>query len=143
MTTLPAPATDALAAKVRGFYGILAPMKNLPLWCLLGLSLSAPALGAPLVLDAEQWAVPRGGEVILGMAPISKAMRQLDQQRGSSLLIRYPGGDEGSLWANELRAWLVALGLSSRRIELVPGSHSAQTIELEVRVPLDARGNDS
>jgi len=118
-------------------------MKTLALWCLLGLLMCPPAFAGPLVLDAEQWAVPRGGEVILGMAPVAQAMHRLDAQRGSRLVIRYPGGDEGSLWANELRAWLVSLGLSSQRIELVPGSHSADTIELDVHAPLSPGANAS
>lgn len=50
----------------------------------------------------------------------------------SLLKIKYPGGDEGTLWVNELRSWLIALGLSSERIELIPGSAISTTIELEV-----------
>lgn len=118
-------------------------MKSLPLWCLLGLGFCVQAGAAPLVLNADQWAVPRRGDVILKMPAISAAMRELDAKRGSHLIIRFPGGDEGSLWANELRAWLVSLGLSSQRIELVPGSHSADTIELDVRPPVGSPGSDS
>lgn len=111
-------------------------MRHLPLWCLFGLCLCAQATAAPLVLNAEQWAVPRRGEVVRRMPAIADAMRQLEATPASRLILRYPGGDEGSLWANELRAWLVSLGLSSARIELVPGSRSADSIELVVRAPL-------
>jgi hypothetical protein len=111
-------------------------MRYLSLWWLLALCLCGQATAAPLVLNAGQWAVPRRGEVVRKMPAIATAMRQLDATPGSRLIVRYPGGDEGSLWANELRGWLVALGLSSAHIELVPGSRSANTIELVVRAPL-------
>lgn len=111
-------------------------MKILTLCCLLCLPFGAQAADAPFVLNAEQWAVPRRGGVVVGMPVVSAAMRALDAKPGSHLVIRFPGGDEGSLWASELSAWLVSLGLSSSRIELVPGSHSANTIEMVVRTPI-------
>lgn len=100
---------------------------------LLGLSLSAVAADPPLVLTAEQWAVPRSGDSLRRMTAVAAAMRRLQAIPHGRLLIRYPGGDEGTLWATELRAWLVSLGLASARIELVPGSPDPDKIELQVR----------
>ena len=48
------------------------------------------------------------------------------------LLIRYPGGEDGLLWAHELRSWLVALGIPLQDQELVAGSHQGDRIELEL-----------
>jgi hypothetical protein len=47
-------------------------------------------------------------------------------------VIRYPGGEEGLLWAHELRSWLTALGIPGEDQELVAGSHQADRIELEL-----------
>ena len=36
------------------------------------------------------------------------------------------------LWAEELRSWLVALGVDSSRIEMQPGTASPDAIELSL-----------
>ncbi|HID49327.1 MAG TPA: hypothetical protein EYP40_06925 [Chromatiales bacterium] len=63
-------------------------------------------------------------------------MQNLRATPGGRLLLRYPGGDAGTLWMNELRSWLVSLGVPSHRIETVPGSPDTGIIELEVLPPL-------
>ncbi|MCK4864253.1 MAG: hypothetical protein KAT06_02410 [Gammaproteobacteria bacterium] len=84
------------------------------------------------LLHANEWSVPKKAAIILMMPAIQKSMEKLQKNVNSTLKIKYPGGDEGTLWVNELRSWLIALGLSSNRIELVPGSAISTTIELEV-----------
>ena len=84
------------------------------------------------LLHANEWSVPKQTSTLLEMSAINKSMQKLQQNADSILRIKYPGGDEGTLWVNELRSWLVALGLASSRIELVQGSAISTTIELEV-----------
>jgi len=84
------------------------------------------------LLHANEWSVPKKTTTLLAMPAINKSMKKLQANTGSVLKLKYPGGDEGTLWANELRSWLVALGLSSKRINLVQGSAISTTIELEV-----------
>lgn len=88
------------------------------------------------LLTAEQWAVPRQVDSLLHMPAIASAMQEIRTYPGSRLIIRYPGGDEGTLWAYELRGWLISLGLSSQDIELLPGSGMPRSIELEVQLPV-------
>jgi len=84
------------------------------------------------LLNANEWLLPKQAATILKMPAISKSMQQLQRDMNSFLLLKYPGGDEGTLWVNELRSWLIALGLSSKRIELIHGSVNPATIEFEV-----------
>ena len=84
------------------------------------------------LLQAAEWSVPKQANTIIAMPAINKSMKKLKTNVNSSLKIKYPGGDEGTLWVNELRSWLIALGLSSKRIEMIPGSAISTTIELEV-----------
>ena len=87
-------------------------------------------------LSAAEWARPRHGEWLVAHPALSAALNKLQQSPQSVLHIRYPGGDEGVLWAEELQAWLVALGLESERIEKLPGSGGEAAIQLEViKVP--------
>ena len=84
------------------------------------------------LLHANEWSVPKKSSTLLAMPAIHNSMIKLQKNVKSTLKLNYPGGDEGALWVNELRSWLIALGLSSKRIELVPGSAISTTIELEV-----------
>lgn len=98
------------------------------LCCLLAFQVNAETLQ----LHREQWSGPRSGERILSIPVLRQVMAGLSQNPQSSLLIRYPGGEDGIIWVSELEAWLVALGLESSRIETRPGSPSADIIELEI-----------
>ena len=109
-------------------------MKRLVLLLLL-LPTSVLSAGVSFTLSAPQWAVPKTGETVRTMPVLISVMRELRVNPGSHLLVRYPGGDEGTLWAHELRGWLVSLGLASQRIELQQGSASGTALELTVLPP--------
>ncbi len=83
-------------------------------------------------ISASEWARPRHGDWLVRQSALVAAIEQLQQDSEAHLQIHYPGGDEGVLWADELQAWLVALGLSSERIERVPGSGAADRVQLRV-----------
>lgn len=87
---------------------------------------------ATFIIDADRWATPRSGEALVQMEPLREAVVELMRRPGSRLLVRYPGGEAGQLWVQELRAWLVALGVPSSRIELVPGGVSDDIVQLQV-----------
>jgi hypothetical protein len=82
------------------------------------------------LISAEEWTRPRHGEWLVQHPALGGAVLQLQQEPQSRLQLRYPGGDEGVLWAEELHSWLVALGIASSRIELVPGGSRADVIQL-------------
>ena len=83
-------------------------------------------------ISAEEWTRPRHGEWLAQHPALGGAVMQLQQEPQSRLQLRYPGGDEGVLWAEELQSWLVALGIASSRLELVPGSSRADVIQLNL-----------
>ncbi|WJW74873.1 hypothetical protein QVG61_10230 [Thiohalobacter sp. IOR34] len=83
-------------------------------------------------LSAEVWARPRQGEALVRIEPLRQAVAALDAEPGRRLLLHHPGGEEGGLWAHQLRGWLVALGVPSARIELLPGGVEAAALRLEV-----------
>ncbi len=89
------------------------------------------AVADPLAITAEEWSRPRSGEALVDHPAVSNAVRSLLDEPDARLEVRYPGGDEGNLWALEVRAWLVALGIASDRIELVPGSSQPDLVELQ------------
>jgi hypothetical protein len=95
-------------------------------------SVRVSAAGRVWLLDADEWARPRDAVVIVQMPPLPEVVKAWERQPGQRLVVRYPGGEEGLLWANELRSWLVALGIPSVHQELVAGSRQPDQIELEL-----------
>lgn len=109
--------------------------KTVLLSLLLVIASAAVASDQRFVLSREQWNVPRSVDTVLQMTPLREAMQRLNEQPAASLRLRYPGGDEGTLWASEVRSWLIALGLGSERIEVLPGSRERGTLEIEILTP--------
>ncbi len=83
-------------------------------------------------ISAQEWAQPRHGDRLVRQPALAAAMAQLQAAPQSRMQVRYPGGDEGVLWAEEVQSWLVALGLASNRIELVPGGSKADSIQFKI-----------
>lgn len=79
------------------------------------------ALAASWTLDASTWARPRDGRAVLSMRPLPQVVRAWSQSPSSRIVIHFPGGEDGELWAHELRDWLVALGVPSERVALTGG----------------------
>lgn len=102
------------------------------LFILFSLTLATPALGEDWSLTAAQWAMPKSGTSLVQMPGLKAAVDALIEDPGAALLIQYPGGDEGALWAEELKAWMIALGIGSDRLRLLPGSPSADKLLLKL-----------
>lgn len=83
-------------------------------------------------LTWEQWSVSRTAESILSMPALSRAIQDYQAMPNAKLLIRYPGGDRGNRWAQELQNWLISLGVPSIDLEMIPGSANVDIIELEI-----------
>ncbi|SCZ50675.1 hypothetical protein [Thiohalomonas denitrificans] len=98
------------------------------------IALCTSAIANPEAITAEEWAQPRNGDVLINHAALSNAVSTILEEPDALLEIRYPGGDEGNVWALEVRAWLIALGIASNRIELVPGSSAPDVLELQIRL---------
>lgn len=80
------------------------------------------------VLGADAWARPRHGDELVQEPALREAVAAVGED--GQLVIRYPVGEEGVLWAQELKSWLVALGLPSQRLSTQPGYQRDDTIIL-------------
>lgn len=109
-------------------------MKTLPI-CFVLAAAAAGAAEPVRELTAADWDRPRSGDFVTGIPVLRDTMQAVDRPAGRHLRIRHPGGEQGLLWAEELRGWLVALGLGSSRIHLVPGAGRPDVLELVVETP--------
>ena len=101
------------------------------------ISASASASQSVEVITADEWARPRSGASLVQMPALKRTVRdylqkQSDTRGGQRILIRHPRGEEGVLWAEELRGWLVALGVPAVDIALTADATRIDAIELEV-----------
>lgn len=94
--------------------------------CVLLIGFAAPVSAWAWTLDASTWARPRSGAAVLAMPPLAEVVDAWSKRPGDDIVIRHPGGEGGDVWAAELRAWLVALGIPGERIELVGGGEPEQ-----------------
>jgi hypothetical protein len=82
---------------------------------------------------ASSWGKPQSSKEILAMRPLASIMRKLTKNPETTLHVLYPGDDKGIKWANDLRGWLVSLGLKSERIIMSPDSYREDIIELKIQ----------
>jgi hypothetical protein len=125
--------TAAIPGSAQGFLLCYARlMKNVVVFCSLLGAAGAAAEGRSWSLGADSWARPRDGQSVARMTPLPEAIAEWSADTTQQLVIRYPGGEDGQLWAFELRSWLVALGVPQEKLELVAGSQQADRIEIEL-----------
>ncbi len=117
-------------------------IRGLPLLIML-VSMTVCSAESVQIITAEDWARPRTGESLVRMPALKHTVRDyLDQKsnqkgsqndrRGQRISIRHPRGEEGVLWAEELRGWLIALGIPSADITVSPQSSRIDAVELAV-----------
>lgn len=100
---------------------------------LLLTGLTGVAMAESWNLDRTAWSRPRSGEVVRSMPPVAEAVREWQSREAADLALIYPGGEEGELWAAELRDWLIALGVEAEAVRLQPGAPDGDTLVLRVR----------
>lgn len=99
----------------------------IPLLFLYSLPLRADSVS----ITAERWAAPRSGETVAGWSELRELMDAFDRRPDTRIIIHHPPGETGSLWAEELRSWLVSLGVPSGRIMLKGGLQRHDILRVE------------
>ena len=95
--------------------------------------LSGPLIAAPVgIISAEEWARPRSGEALTQMPGLKTAVTAYLSDSGHTLIIHHPVEEEGLLWAEELKTWLVALGIVADDLRLVPTAMDADQLEIHL-----------
>lgn len=99
---------------------------------LLSCSLPAVAADSSWVLSADAWNQPRSASMVIQLPAVYAAVQAWSQDpQSNTLVLLHAGGESGSLWADELQGWLVALGVPAERIESRPGGKAGE-LELQV-----------
>lgn len=94
-------------------------------WMLLMLG-SMNAAAQTFEVPAELWVAPRSGQAVRDNAQLNKAFAAYFQLAQPHVRLHHHKRDESSAQAEELRGWLIALGIEAGRIELVEDSPTDQ-----------------
>jgi len=107
---------------------------QMKIWTLLTVLLLTPTLvlaETPVFnIGLEEWSRPRSGQFIVTLPAVREAVSLWETNQNARIQIRYPVGESGNLWAQELSDWLVALGIEAGTIDLVTGSLPEDRVEI-------------
>ena len=81
-------------------------------------------------LRAETWDIPRHGELLIKVPELAKIVKQWLDNQQQTIELRYPGGEAGEIWVEELTDWLISLGIPARAIQVSPGSDAEDVINI-------------
>jgi len=96
--------------------------------CLMSNNLNAEAFG--IELQAETWEVSRHGELLIKIPALTTIINKWSEDTRQKIELRYPGGEAGVLWVEELMDRLISLGIPSSAIQLLPGSSAEDIIHV-------------
>jgi hypothetical protein len=102
-------------------------------WLLAALLIPATVLAETLTLTAEHWARPRSAAYVASLPEVRRAIEIYERQPQGVIVLHHATTEEAGLWAEELRGWLVALGLPGERIVTVTELRPRDTLRIEVR----------
>ena len=83
-------------------------------------------------LTEEQWDLVKQGEQVLDLAVLKQPLDAWSSQSNMAVELRYPGGEEGELWVEELKDWLISLAIPSKYLFAVAGSGEADVIIIKI-----------
>lgn len=100
------------------------------MWCLsrsfaLAFLLWAGSAGAAFwqaTIERTDWQRHATEGRLLDLDAVRELLSRFEETEGTTVTVRYPGGDAGSAWAVQFRDRLVAWGIPSAYVEMLPGS---------------------
>lgn len=120
------PVTNIAVFRTGAIAAILLAMSVAPAW-------------ATEYISREEWPGIQRGIQVTQHPKLARVVDQFDRSGDATIVILYPGGEAGHDWAREIRNWLVALSVPSRRIALRPGSGVPGSLALQVEQGADSR----
>jgi len=94
------------------------------------ISVNTLAENVSVELRSEIWDIPRHGELLIKVPELATIISHWSRNQNQRIDLYYPGGEEGELWVEELKDWLVSLGVPSRSIQALPGSKARDIINI-------------
>lgn len=107
-------------------------MRNRLLLAVALLLMSVAAGAEVYVVPNSFWLDTRSGARVLAQPAVAQAVQRFLQRPRSRLVLHSARDDESGARAEELRGWLIALGLDAGRIDLAEAAGTDRTVRIEV-----------
>lgn len=91
------------------------------------------AAGFSRKVNSTLWSSPRNAAAIAAEPAIAAAVEAWHAQPRRVIVVRHAPGETGLLRAEELRDWLVALGVPSQAVDVRAGEDVGDRLQLRVR----------
>ena len=102
------------------------------LWAIMVAGLwIAPCSAQTIELSPEFWLAPRSGQAVRDNPQLQAAVAAYLQSPQARLRLHHQKRDESTAQAEELRGWLIALGIEADRIDL-EDNNTVDPIKLEI-----------
>ena len=98
---------------------------------LLALFWGAPSMAQTFTLPVEFWLAPRSGQAVRAQPQLQQALTAYLQSERARIRVHHQKRDESIAQAEELRGWLIALGVEAARLELTD-ENPLDLIKLEI-----------
>lgn len=92
----------------------------------------APCSAQILEIAPEFWLAPRSGQTVRDNPQLQSTVAAYLQSPHARVRLHYQKRDESTAQAEELRGWLIALGIEADRIDL-EDDNTVDPIKLEIR----------
>ena len=101
---------------------------------LVGMLFTVPASAEnwQSTLELSVWQRHAAEGRLLELDSVRQLLRRFQEREGFAVIVRHPGGDLGSAWAAHFRDRLVAYGIPSAYIELLPGSGALDILHVSL-----------
>lgn len=97
-----------------------------------GVLVGLAALAQGTEIAPELWDRPRTGRSVLEQESVKRAVLAALAKPDAQIVLHHPPGQEPQVQAEELRSWLVALAIDSRRIALRSDGASGAPMRIEI-----------
>lgn len=88
-------------------------------------------------VTAEEWSRPRSAAMVVALPGVRDCVRRWQLDVRQRLVLLHRPGEDGALWAAELRDWLVALGVPSSQLVLRAVGSEPERVVLRVEAVVE------
>ena len=100
-------------------------------WVMIALFWTTPSHAQNFVLATDFWLAPRSAQTVRVQPQLQQALTAYLKTDQARLRLHHQKRDESIAQAEELRGWLIALGVEAERIELTD-DNPVNAIKLEI-----------
>jgi len=82
------------------------------------------------VINRSQWPQYVNGSSVSALPQVQRILQQFEETDQFSIIIQYPGGDNGITWGRQMYQWFVGYGVPGKYLKMELGSGAPDQLRL-------------